>query len=133
MSKNNLNRNDSCYCGNGKKYKVCHGKQKKPSSPILYMILVLIFGVVYWIMDSQSIVSTNQKISSENKLLTSNSNLEPAPPGKVWSTEHNHWHDKPNSTMPKKGMEVQALPKSIEDPPLGKVWSPEHNHWHDEN
>ena len=133
MSKRNLNRNDPCHCGNGKKYKVCHGKQKESSSPLLYIILVLIFGVVYWIIDSQSIVSTNQKISSENKLLTSDSNLEPAPPGKVWSPEHNHWHDAPNaqpfSTSNSKSLENTTPPLGTAPP--GKVWSPEHNHWHD--
>ena len=43
MAKNNLNRNDPCHCGNGKKYKICHGKQKKSPSPILYVIIVFIF------------------------------------------------------------------------------------------
>jgi hypothetical protein len=47
----------------------------------------------YWFAASQNTVSTNQKISSKNKLLTSDSNSKPAPPGKVWSPEHNHWHD----------------------------------------
>jgi hypothetical protein len=93
MAKNNLNRNDPCHCGNGKKYKVCHGKQKKSPSPILYVIIVFIFGMGYWFASSQNTVSTNQKISSKNKLLTSDSNSKPAPPGKVWSPEHNHWHD----------------------------------------
>ena len=65
MAKNNLNRNDPCHCGNGKKYKVCHGNQKKSPSPILYVIIVFIFGIGYWFAASQNTISTNQKISSK--------------------------------------------------------------------
>ena len=68
MSKKNLNRNDPCHCGNGKKYKVCHGKQKEASSSLLYIILVLIFGVTYLILNSQSLINPDQQISSEDKL-----------------------------------------------------------------
>ena len=56
-----------------------------------------------------------------------------APPGKVWSAEHGHWHDAKNphdaysADMKKSGDQLQ---KKGEAPP-GKVWSPEHGHWHD--
>jgi hypothetical protein len=72
-----------------------------------------------------------------------------APPGKVWSAEHGHWHDveRPGTPRP----EGPALPgkewseahghwhdiggPSDERPPgpapAGKVWSEEHGHWHD--
>lgn len=43
-----------------------------------------------------------------------------APPGKVWSAEHNHWHDDPNAVLPVEGTAG----------PDGAVWSAEHNHWH---
>jgi hypothetical protein len=43
-----------------------------------------------------------------------------APPGKVWSAEHNHWHDAPATALPKDGAAG----------PDGAIWSAEHNHWH---
>ena len=56
-----------------------------------------------------------------------------APPGKVWSAEHGHWHDAKNphdafSAGMKKSRD--QLQRQDEAPP-GKVWSPEHGHWHD--
>lgn len=45
----------------------------------------------------------------------------PAPPGKVWSAEHGHWHDQKSPP--------QAAPGPT---PPGKVWSAEHGHWHDQ-
>jgi hypothetical protein len=50
----------------------------------------------------------------------------PAPPGKVWSKEHGHWHD----LTPKSG--PTSIPGEPPSPaPPGKVWSKEHGHWHD--
>ena len=43
-----------------------------------------------------------------------------APPGKVWSPEHNHWHDAPAAKLPADGSAG----------PDGAIWSAEHNHWH---
>lgn len=46
-----------------------------------------------------------------------------APPGKVWSAEHGHWHD-----------DNPSDPGALQppgDPPAGKEWSVEHGHWHD--
>jgi hypothetical protein len=50
----------------------------------------------------------------------------PAPPGKVWSKEHGHWHDlAPESPQ-------VSIPSEPPGPaPPGKVWSKEHGHWHD--
>jgi hypothetical protein len=63
----------------------------------------------------------------------------PAPPGKVWSTEHGHWHD---ASAPAGGgpspvtiQQTTATAGNVPQPagqaPPGKVWSPEHGHWHD--
>lgn len=46
-----------------------------------------------------------------------------APPGKIWSAEHGHWHED-NAQNP------GAL-QPPGDPPPGKEWSVEHGHWHD--
>ena len=139
-----LGRNDSCHCGSGKKLKACHGG--KSSQPWQLWILLGIVGVVsllwYLSLEPEPVILDN---NIENPLLQkSNNNLslpsEPAPPGKVWSPEHNHWHDDPNALKinnAKKPSNVikeqtQSLQKPSDTPPPGKVWSPEHNHWHDE-
>lgn len=86
----------------------------------------------------------------------------PAPAGKVWSTQHGHWHDitpqsqspiqiemadgAPGSAVQSSGSEIRidanSLPgaqpaRSVPQPagavPEGKVWSPAHGHWHDAN
>lgn len=78
----------------------------------------------------------------------------PAPPGKVWSPEHGHWHDA-NAAAPATGSTSgpsqaiqmpspqrssaqpanQTPAKNVPEPtgiaPPGKVWSPEHGHYHD--
>lgn len=59
---------------------------------------------------------------------------EPAPPGKVWSAAHGHWHDAPPGAMIDA---TQAVPqrRPVAAPPgpapAGKVWSAAHGHWHD--
>ena len=56
-----------------------------------------------------------------------------APPGKVWSAEHGHWHDAKNPhddfsvDLKNSGDQLQRQGEA----PTGKVWSPEHGHWHD--
>lgn len=58
-----------------------------------------------------------------------------APPGKVWSAEHGHWHDEaaPAAASP---IQIQAEqlgagPTGGRVPPEpGMVWSDAHNHWH---
>lgn len=58
----------------------------------------------------------------------------PAPAGKIWSTEHSHWHDKPTSPPPTVHLGTLNRPSSpVPAPgpaPAGKVWSAEHGHWH---
>lgn len=46
-----------------------------------------------------------------------------APPGKIWSAEHGHWHED-NAQNP-------GAPQPPGEPPPGKEWSVEHGHWHD--
>lgn len=58
----------------------------------------------------------------------------PAPAGKVWSAEHNHWHDaNPAAPAPTPAPVVQRnnTPQPAGPAPAGKVWSAEHGHWHD--
>ena len=113
-----VGRNAPCHCGSGKKLKNCHGQKLVGGSQRLYLLLgvfVVLAGVVMFI-----------KYSSNSS--TSGSNFTPqpgtAPPGKVWSPEHGHWHD----AFGKAGGTLAQPPDST---PPGKVWSAEHSHWHD--
>ncbi len=79
----NLGRNEPCHCGSGKKYKNCHqlaDTNKASSSRSLWIggifIALIIVSVLVMILNSQS------------------SERGEAPPGKVWSEEHGHYHDK---------------------------------------
>lgn len=64
-----------------------------------------------------------------------------APPGKVWSAEHRHYHDAPvqlgggtpmpQVTMPRPAATTARVPQPPGPAPAGKTWSPEHGHWHD--
>jgi hypothetical protein len=58
----------------------------------------------------------------------------PAPEGKVWSTEHKHWHDKPGTPPPTVHLGTVNRPSQPVPPPgpapAGMVWSAEHGHWH---
>lgn len=90
-----IGRNDPCHCGSGKKYKNCHMKNETSSRGvnkafILTGLLVALaaIGVIGYI--------TNSK----NEAAEQNGGFKPgtpppgeAPPGKVWSYEHGHWHN----------------------------------------
>lgn len=56
-----------------------------------------------------------------------------APPGKVWSAEHGHWHDAvaPSNPVQIQAEQIGGQPAAQRVPPEpGMVWSEEHNHWH---
>ena len=56
-----------------------------------------------------------------------------APPGKVWSPEHGHWHNistNSESMLPSAESNIPQ-PQPLGEAPPGKVWSSEHGHWHD--
>jgi hypothetical protein len=80
-----IGRNELCHCGSGKKYKNCHqqvdGRIETQNKRFiiggaLALVIIIISIVIYF----------NQP-SSSTKAPTN------APPGKVWSEEHGHWHD----------------------------------------
>ena len=101
-------RNEPCPCGSGKKYKVCCA-DKRTSSQWLALASVVIFaGLAAWV------VAGAFRPAAEPD--------PPAPPGKVWSEAHRHWHDAPGN--PGSGPPLGPAPP-------GKEWSYEHGHWHD--
>ncbi len=116
-------RNDPCPCGSGKKYKHCCevkvGPLGRHKSLVLVAGVVVIVGGV-WI--GRAFFSSDAGQGSLSRP------PGPAPPGKVWSPEHGHWHD----ARPAPATPGQALvPRPPGPAPPGKVWSPEHGHWHD--
>lgn len=95
--KTELRRNDPCHCGSGKKYKNCHmGKESSGlnnNKNLLYLAIMLVIVAIA----SFSIYYNSQQSPSPNRNLQNGSVAQPAgkaPAGKVWSTEHGHWHDK---------------------------------------
>lgn len=160
------NRNDSCPCGSGMKFKkCCEGKSAFASSSLAKRsgiigaaaILVAAGAVAAWLNRPETTRPADAGVQSGfvagSAPATSGPATQPpgpAPLGKVWSAEHGHWHDAPNTRTPT-GMPnpikvetstAPLVPGSNVAPPLafsqpaepappGKVWSAAHGHWHD--
>ena len=171
-------RNDLCPCGSGKKMKACHPNGVAPVSKNRNILLiglgVAVVAVVAAAMtreDSGPLQATpNRPMSppmqaparsatqNQARPATQNAGANtpqpgPAPPGKVWSPEHGHWHDEPsagaaaatNQSRPMTSQSIQMpspqrqgtqqpaknIPQPTGIAPEGKVWSPEHGHYHD--
>ena len=98
--KKDLNRNDLCYCGSGKKYKNCHmGKPTAEKANKSFIIIGALAVIV--VMAAISVFFSVQESPQKNNRTTTNPVSAPvapppgeAPEGKVWSSEHGHWHDK---------------------------------------
>jgi hypothetical protein len=137
--KNKSGRNDTCQCGSGKKFKNCHGRTIGRSSQT-WVIVAVISLFLLWFLFFQTSPPAETTSYSPAPLIPQKLNLTstapgPAPPGKVWSVEHGHWHDAPLGTTTLPDQPETSAPRSQPpgDPPPGKVWSPEHGHWHDQN
>ena len=133
-------RNDPCYCGSGKKFKVCHGLQTNRNFNQQWVIAGIIGGIFlfFFFMDSgTSTTTTNSAIPTSviPQARTGSASQPPGevPPGKVWYPEHGHWHDiatNPASAVPGVSSNLPQSQPPGEAPPR-KVWSPDHGHWHD--
>ena len=72
-------RNSPCPCGSGEKYKACCAV-KRTRSHWAVVASVALFGVAaVWVVASMVRNATDGPGA--------------APPGKVWSEQHGHWHD----------------------------------------
>ncbi len=112
--KKNINRNDPCLCGSGKKYKHCCEGKKTKKSNTRYSLVILTVAVI---LVGFLLIKPNQDQGARG-----------GRPGQVWSEEHGHWHDAPagrNAAVPQKATRPPG------PAPEGKVWSEEHGHWHD--
>lgn len=137
-------RNELCDCGSGKKYKACHGRLEKGANQQWKIIgaIGVVFLLFYFILsEPEKIIPANvAPLQPIPRAIGSNGSQQPpgeALPGKVWSTEHGHWHDiNPNETPTPPPVSIPPTNNSLRqqppgEVPPGKVWSPEHGHWHD--
>ncbi len=129
------NRNKLCFCGSGKKSKNCH-KKKSASllinfSSFAFIVFILLTWIFIFELESgpvkENLIEPYRPLKINNNI-SSKSKPKVTPEGKIWSYEHNHWHDDQNHKKSEKQI-INQDPKNI-TPPKGKVWSPEHNHWH---
>ncbi|MEW5875006.1 MAG: SEC-C metal-binding domain-containing protein [Candidatus Zixiibacteriota bacterium] len=158
-----IGRNELCPCGSGKKAKNCHGEGYRAAGKNRTVLLVgaviaLVAIVAVVMMQGDSnlplqagparpmTTTTTTPVTTAQTPASQNLNAPqpgPAPPGKVWSPEHGHWHDatgaQPAGTQnvqipgaqPIQGGTQAMTPQPPGPAPAGKVWSPEHGHWHD--
>lgn len=79
-------RNEPCPCGSGRKYKhCCAGKTPWHKQPALTGGLVAVIVLVGLLIAGMALTRQDGAAGPPG----------PAPPGKVWSPEHGHWHDAP--------------------------------------
>jgi len=133
-------RNDLCHCGSGNKFKNCHAGQTNNNFNQQWVIVGIIGGIflLFYFMDSGTSTTTiNNSIPTsvipQDRARSATPPPGEAPPGKVWSPEHGHWHNiSTNSApvVPGAASNIIQTQPSGEAPP-GKVWSSEHGHWHD--
>ena len=148
-------RNSPCICGSGMKYKHCCGPKEGKSSRMVIILGVLIVGGL--LLAGAMFVSKDSNQQQAAPSVPADPNAAgstqpapvpgspqapgPAPAGKVWSTEHGHWHDTPGAQAapgaaiqpgaPQPGSLPPGSPQPPGPAPAGKVWSTEHGHWHD--
>jgi len=84
-------RNEPCACGSGKKYKLCHGNQRRrgdhpadtPANKWAFAIVMLFLLVlIAWAGITMFTDTPAPQPGASGE----------APAGKVWSEEHGHWH-----------------------------------------
>jgi hypothetical protein len=81
-----IGRNELCHCGSGKKYKNCHQKLDSHKESRNKSLIIGGIIVAFIILSALGLYFR----SSQNSQSAEQGN---APQGKVWSSEHGHWHD----------------------------------------
>ena len=148
-----VGRNDLCPCGSGVKMKNCHPKgygvpSKNRNVWIIGGGIVALVIVAVIMMGGKSPAPPQRVPASPatNNAASGGGGTPqpgPAPEGKVWSSEHGHWHDAQGAqatTNPivqpagqPAGQTAKPLTPQPDGPvPEGKVWSAEHGHWHND-
>ena len=74
-------RNDPCPCGSGEKYKRCCEAKAAEKTRLLTKWIAVIVGILVLLVT----VGTVASFFADDQ--------NSAPPGRVWSPEHGHWHD----------------------------------------
>jgi hypothetical protein len=84
-------RNEPCPCGSGLKHKhCCAGKQAWYQRPTWTAALVGFLLVASLVLAGVIVTRPDDSASG-----SASGPPGEAPPGKVWSEEHGHWHDAP--------------------------------------
>ncbi|MEQ8302685.1 MAG: SEC-C metal-binding domain-containing protein [Cyclobacteriaceae bacterium] len=89
-----IGRNDLCHCGSGKKYKNCH-MNNETSGRGMNKAFILI-GILLALLAVGAIgfyTNSNNTPAAQGGFAPAPAPEGEAPPGKVWSYEHGHWHD----------------------------------------
>lgn len=80
-----VGRNDPCPCGSGKKYKSCHMQREKTSKSSKKALVFLGVFLIIVILGIMAALMTQSPSAGGPP-------PGPAPEGKVWSEEHQHYH-----------------------------------------
>ena len=98
-----IGRNEICHCGSGKKFKQCHQSKKNNQSAQLVYLAFISFAIITIFFIGNTIFTSANTTSNLSPKTFSIENAQPikrpkgdAPPGKIWSVEHGHWHNKNN-------------------------------------
>lgn len=90
-----IGRNDLCHCGSGKKYKNCHMNNEtinrgmnKAFILVSILVVLLTVGIIGYVSNS-----SNDSNAQNGAFTPAPPPAGEAPPGKVWSYEHGHWHN----------------------------------------
>ncbi|CAN5238502.1 hypothetical protein BH23BAC1_BH23BAC1_51150 [soil metagenome] len=81
-----IGRNELCHCGSGKKYKNCH--QQMDSHKESRNKTLIIGGIIALFIILSALGFYFRPTQNHGTSAQGNS-----PEGKVWSSEHGHWHD----------------------------------------
>ena len=74
----NIGRNDPCHCGSGKKYKRCC-LEKDTGTGSFYKLFIAV-GILIFVVSIILVINSFRE-------------FEPGSSNRVWSEEHQHWHN----------------------------------------